>query len=355
MTAMSMWPVKMNSYKDRDWNNFKDDLENMKEAVDSRYLLESLGFKIERETTKELRGPCLIHGGDNKTAFRFNKERKSWVCFTHKCHEVYGNDIIGLIKAVLGIDFLEAVNYLRNFVGDIKVRSVELRAKRERERFIEYSKKPNSEIEDKRVNEKAIKYYKPFRSPSFLNEGFSVETLDFFEVGGGWVDKEGVTRDVIPIRDDSGVLVAYALRDIRKEADDDRKYIFTSGFSKDKVLYNMNNAKRYGMKLPLIIVEGQKSVWKFHQLGIQHSVAIMGSRITNGQKLLLYKYAYKGVVLMFDNDIAGVNGMLTAAEELKGVLNVNFVFITEVDENGDGLGPSDLPNDVILEYLKFYI
>jgi DNA primase len=345
--------MMMYSTKSEEWSNFKEELENLKSAVDPRYLIESLGFKIERETPKELRCACAIHGGDNKTAFRFNLERKTWVCFTHKCHDIFGNDIIGLVKASLNVEFMDAVLYLKKFVGDIGLRSVELKAQREREQFINSHKKEKKIHRE--VTEECLKYYKPFRSKLFLDEGFSKKTLDFFEVAGGWTDIDKVQRDIIPIRDENNLLVAYALRDIRKDVDDDRKYIFTGGFNKDAVLYNLNNAKKYGLEKPLIIVEGQKSVWRFHELGIYNAVAVMGSSITTGQVNLLYKYAYKGIVTMFDNDVAGIEGTLKAAKDMGEMTDVRHVFITEVDENGDGLDPSDLSADAIFSYLELYI
>ena len=83
----------MNSNKDKEWEDFRIRLSNLKDAIDPHYLVESLGFVVKKETPKELRCTCIVHGGDNPTSFRFNKERKTWVCFSHKCHEVFGNDI----------------------------------------------------------------------------------------------------------------------------------------------------------------------------------------------------------------------------------------------------------------------
>jgi len=98
---------------------FKYRLDKLKDIIDPRYLMESLGFTGIRETSKEIRTACRIHGGDNKTSFRFNKETKTWVCFSHRCHEIFGNDIIGLIKASMNIDFMDAVRYLESLVGTI--------------------------------------------------------------------------------------------------------------------------------------------------------------------------------------------------------------------------------------------
>jgi hypothetical protein len=113
MAAMT----KMHSNSDKE--NFRFMLERLKESLDARYLLEHLGFILSRETSKEIRGRCLLHGGDNNTSFRFNKETHTWVCFSHRCHETFGNDLIGLVKGCLGVDFVSAVNYLRSLAGEI--------------------------------------------------------------------------------------------------------------------------------------------------------------------------------------------------------------------------------------------
>jgi 5S rRNA maturation endonuclease (ribonuclease M5) len=340
--------------KDKKWRKFKEKLEYLKLAVDPRYLIESLGFEIHKESPKEIRSTCIIHGGDNKTAFRFNKDKRTWVCFTHKCHEIYGNDIISLIKTVMNIDFVAAVEYLQHLTGDIGdgMSLAEAKIHREQDEFMRSYK--NLEVSSKIVNEDALSKFK-FRSDSFLHDGFSNEILDCFEVGGGYTDSFGYTRDVIPIRDNKSHLVAYSLRDTRRNvSDDDFKYILTI-FDKDLVIYNLDRAKTFSEEKPLIIVEGFKSVWKLYEYGIENVVAVMGSKITQGQTNLLCQYALKGIVIMFDNDVAGVSGAAQAYEELKNKLDVYLVFITEVDKNGKGLDPSDLSKEAINGYLKKYI
>lgn len=62
--------------------------------IDLLYLRD-IGF----DTTKQ-KGPCPIHGGDNKTGFSFRKKNKSneyqYTCFTNKC--VTGSDIIEVCR-----------------------------------------------------------------------------------------------------------------------------------------------------------------------------------------------------------------------------------------------------------------
>lgn len=336
------------------WDNFRSKLIYLKEIIDPNYLLDKLGFSSSHDTVHEFRCNCPVHGGDNSTAFRFNKETKTWVCFTRKCHDVYGNDIIGLIKAVTGKDFVESVEYLKELTGDVsEIDYIESKRNREINEFI----RSNSNIifRNKEVNEEYLNKFKPLRSEYFLSKGFKEETLNYFEVAGGWHDKFGIIRDVIPIRDNSGELVAYSLRDTRPDSDNsDFKYILTPGFDKQKCLYNLDKAKRYCSKLPLIVVEGFKSVWRLHEYGINNVVASMGSGVTTGQQLLLYSYAINGVVTFFDNDIAGVNATLKAYDEMHDRIDFYPVYIQEIDEFGNGLDPADLNAEQVYEYLDTY-
>ncbi len=340
-------------HKEEDWTNFKEKLDYLKNSVDPHYLIESLGVEVGHETPKEIRSTCPIHGGDNKTAFRFNKETRTWVCFTHKCHDIHGNDVIGLIKGLTGKDFMEAVKHLKQLVGDVDgVDYIEAKRKREIDDFIQsYDKikmKPRS------VNQKSLNDFKILRSSFFSLQGFKESTLDYFEIAGGWPDKHGIIRDIIPIRDDRSELMAYSLRDTRPNADDDFKYILTPGFDKQNCLYNLNIAQDYGDRLPIIVVEGFKSVWRLHEYGIKNVVATMGAGLTTGQQSLLYLYALKGIVLFFDNDYAGVDATQKACKDLLSRIEVSPVFIQEVDENGKGLDPADLTQEQVYEYLETY-
>lgn len=337
--------------KQEKWLRFKEHLGQLKAAVDPRQLLESLGFVVSSHSSGELRSSCIIHGGDNETSFRFNKKINTWVCFSHRCHEQYGNDIIGLIMAIKKLDFSSAVNYLEDLVGDLEESFIQYKREKEMESFIDGTKQQER---NKNVNEKSLANYKPFRSNYFIEKGYLKETLDFFEIAGGYIDIDKNNRDIIPIRDEKGVLVAYALRNIIDKEEDHRKYIFTKGFKGDRILYNLFNAKEYIKDKPLIIVEGQKSVWKLHEYGINNVLASFGAYLSNRQINLLYTYALKGVVMFYDNDIAGINGSINACGRLKGKLDSVSVFITEVDENGKGLDPADLDKDTAYNYLKGY-
>lgn len=328
-------------------NNYSDDerryrIAKLKEAVDARQLLESLGFVIYRETPKEIRAACKVHGGDNKTAFRMNKDTKNWVCFSHHCHEDIGYDVISLVMYMLNLNFVEAVNYLENITG-LNINDSNLFAKYkdevDKKEFIKEIFN-NQYMPPSLVSEEYLESFKKFRTNFFEkpeNGGFPKEVLDYFEIGGGYVDKFGLQREVIPIRDDNGRLVAYSCRDITGQAEDECKYILTENFKKNEVLYNLHNAKLYlGDNRELIVVEGFKSVWKLFMAGYRNVVACMGSKITDGQQKLIYKYA-KCLYTLFDADKAGIKGTVDALSDMKDKIIIKPIFLPYT-----GKDPADL-------------
>ena len=327
-----------------DNQNFRDQIETLKLSVEPKYLLESLGFKIEKENNKELRCACIIHGGDNKTSFRFNVEKRTWICFSHHCHDTYGYDMISLVQAVLKINFMDAIEYLKGMSSnDVDLHTY--KRNEEMNKFITVNKS-NLSI----VSEKSLGCYKGLRSDHFNKECFLNKTLDHFEIGGGYTDNNGVIRDVIPIRDDESRLVAYSFRDIRDFSVDD-KYINTPNFDKNKVLYNLHNVINIGINKPIIVVEGYKSVWKLYEYGIYNVVASMGSVITEGQVNLLCKYALNGAVIAFDNDLPGVVGTLYSYKLLRDKINVTPLFLSSMAlKIGDS--PAEFSKEVAYKYLK---
>jgi DNA primase len=253
-------------------------------------------------------------------------------------------------------DFKGAVDYLSTLTGDVGQNSaeyLEFKRRKERETFMRMNRKVN-QILNSYVSEGYLNDHKSLRTGFFRRQGFDDQTLNYFEIAGGYKDGQGHEREIIPIRDEDRRLVAYSLRDINKNESDD-KYILTPGFDKDKVLYNLYNVKKIDNGKPIIVVEGFKSVWRLHQYGIQKVVAVMGSKITMGQHKLLRSYALDGIVVMFDNDAAGVAGATQAHEELKHNMDVYPVFITETDDDGKGLDPSDIDKETVYGYLNSYI
>lgn len=341
-------PSRANQWSDSKKEEQRVRINRLKEAIDAEQLLGLLGFDISRTTSTEVRAVCKLHGGSNKSSFRMDKRTKNWVCFSRSCQETIGYDVISLVKSVLGLSFPDALKYLESITGiNINDESAYVQYKRNKDRreFIQQSL-DNRQVPLALVTEEYLKSFKKFRSNFFKKEkngGFTEEVLDRFDIGGGYVDKYGFQRDVIPIRDDKDELKAYSCRDITGQADEAFKYLLTKGFDKNRALYNLQRAKKYmGKSKTLIVVEGFKSVWKLYMAGYKNVVACMGSKITTGQQSLLYSYAFE-VILFLDGDAAGVEGTSKALEDMKGKIKLIPIFFPYEDKD---------PGDLNIEEFK---
>ncbi len=322
--------------------------ELIKSSVDPEHLLTVLGVSIYRRSSNEFRGPCIVHGGDNKTAFRLRKDKKTWVCFTKQCHLTYGSDSIGLVQGVLKCDFEQAVRFLSDITGisieegrEVRVNTIknELEMKK-------FSKMRRREyIPPSDVSEYNLTQYRAMRT-DYFEKWFPPSVLEAFEIGGSYFDRYNIQREIIPIRDEDEKLVAFSGRSLEEL---EPKYLLTDGFSKDKVLYNLYRAKEHLTEKnnhTLIVVEGFKAVWYLNMYGFNNVVACMGSKITPGQINLLCKYAHK-VVLLLDGGGAGRDGIDAAMGDLKGKIKTEAIYIPD-----DGKSPDDYPPDIVIDWLK---
>lgn len=282
-------------------------ISSIKNIIDPEILLNHLGFHILRRTSKELRGPCKVHGGDNPTAFRFNIESKTWCCYTRHCEGDKDKDIVGLVQLVTNQPFIESIKFLADLCGINLENQTQLSEKfkkleQEREMLLEVRRNKPSAPVTSFFLEKTLKKLLPGRSDYFIQRGFPEELLDFYEVGG-MTDSCGVHRETIPIRDEDGYLLTVSAR--RTDSDMDPKYILMKDIPKEATLYNLHVAKYHaGLNRTLILVEGFVDVWSLSSLGIYNVVAMMGTYVTFNQARLLWRYA-ENITVMLDADNAG--------------------------------------------------
>ncbi|MBQ0038389.1 MAG: DNA primase [Clostridiales bacterium] len=119
---------------------------------------------------------------------------------------------------------------------------------------------------------------------------------------GGFYDRFR-NRLILPVIDVRGDVVGFGSRII---SGDGAKYVNTPEtltYSKRRVLYGLNLAKK--TKRPnIILCEGNLDVVTLHQAGFDNAVASMGTALTGEQIRLLSRYT-KELVLCYDNDSAG--------------------------------------------------
>ena len=119
---------------------------------------------------------------------------------------------------------------------------------------------------------------------------------------GGFYDKFR-NRLMLPVIDVRGDVVGFGSRVIDKSEPKYMNSTETPVYSKRRVLYGQNLAKK--TKRPnMILCEGNLDVVTLHQAGFDNAVASMGTALTTEQIRLLGRYT-KELVLCYDNDNAG--------------------------------------------------
>ncbi len=151
---------------------------------------------------------------------------------------------------------------------------------------------------------------KGFTKEELLAAGLVVQTKQ-----GRLYDKFR-SRLMFPVIDIRGDVVGFGGRVLDKS---EPKYMNTPetiAYSKRRVLYGMNLAKK--SKRPnIILCEGNIDVITMHQAGFDNAVASMGTALTVEQTRLLSRYT-KELVLCYDNDGAGKAATQKAIELLNG-------------------------------------
>jgi 5S rRNA maturation endonuclease (ribonuclease M5) len=192
--------------------------------------------------------------------------------------------------------------------------------------------------------EEEIKWLNDHRTSFFPDMGYSKELLDYFEVGGEWVDYWGIVREAIAIRDSKGILVGFDGR--RKDGKDDDKYhVQPEGLKKENILYHYHKAKEWITTFGgrLFVVEGYKACWSMVNYGWLNTIACLGSRLYYGpqSEILFSNLEIKEIIFMLDGDIAGRNGARSSARMLQNVFN------TKIIDFEDGKDPSNMNQEEI--------
>ncbi len=130
---------------------------------------------------------------------------------------------------------------------------------------------------------------------------------------GGFVDRfRG--RIMFPLADPRGRVLGFGARML--DAGRGPKYLNTSQneiYHKGRQLFGLHLARAPAIKEGrIVVVEGYTDVLALHQAGIEESVAIMGTSLTEEQMAELARAANR-IYLAVDADRAGQNAMLRAA------------------------------------------
>jgi 5S rRNA maturation endonuclease (ribonuclease M5) len=308
-------------------------------------LLMELGVHY-RKQGKRIVGPCPVHGGDNPSAWSLypngEEVRGYWVCRTQHCEEEWGKNLIGLVHAIRKNYYpnetkSDTVKFLANFMGYENVSDVQPMPAEKRNK-ISLSKALSSigtvsDYDKKHKREDILKWLQ-IPAPYFLNRGYSEFVLRKYDVGYS----PHRQRTIVPVYDDNHqYYVGATSRTIYEKCDEcgychdpnaqcsktKQQHKWHDNFDTGSCLYNSWFARQQADKTStLIIVEGPGDVWKLAEINVLNSVAIFGTELTNIQELLLCGFGVINIVLMLDNDDAGIRATEIVKEKLYRRYNI---------------------------------
>ncbi|MBQ2739317.1 MAG: DNA primase [Oscillibacter sp.] len=272
-------------------------------------------------------GCCPFHN-EKTPSFHVLQDKQIYYCFGCK----KGGGVVNFIMEEENLSFPEAVRFLAKRVNmEVPEDNTDREASRYRQRLLELNRDAaryyyqllqgregegvRAYLEKRRISRStAVKFGMGASADSWdslllamTKKGYSKkELLDAGLVvqnkNGGLYDKFR-NRLMLPVIDTRGDVVAFGSRVLDKS---EPKYMNSSEtpvYSKRRVLYGLNLAKK--TKRPnIILCEGNLDIVTLHQAGFDNAVASMGTALTPEQVRLLSRFT-KELVLCYDNDNAG--------------------------------------------------
>ena len=310
---------------------------------------------------------CPFHN-EKSPSFTVSPDKQIFYCFG--CNE--GGDIFTFVMKIEGLTFPEAARKLALKAG--------VEYGEDRSHAMTEADKERLEIK-KLLTAAAAFYHAALFSPAgekarlYLGERrLSKATVERFELGWapaggaalmdemkakGWsrdialkagliTEREGGLvadtfrgRIMFPIRNQTGDTVAFGGRVLDPEAQP--KYLNspeTILFSKRRTLYGLHEAlPQIRKSAKLLLLEGYMDVIGAHQHGVDWAVAPLGTALTAEHAGLIGRYA-KDTVVMFDDDRAGINASVRAAE-----IFMEAGFYVRLANLGNGQDPDEFLNE----------
>lgn len=277
---------------------------------------------------------CPLHDGDNQSGACIynNKNHIVFQCFTN-CSKDIKKDGISLVKNLLSrsgaTSYEEAIKFIYDFVDEkAPLRQLHVEDS-EKDVFLKvFGDEPVSVANC--ITKEQIRSTLKIPSAYFLSRGFDLKTLDEYDVGNCVnPTKKYYNRAVIPCYDREGMIYQGATcRSIFERCSkctyyhDSSKMCPSSDYElwkcekwlhdnifPSRMIYNLWGAQEEIKKThKAILVEGPADCIKLVSLGIRNVVALYGNYLKQGQSELLDSCGTMDLIVMLDNDPAGIKG-----------------------------------------------
>jgi len=233
---------------------------------------------------------CPFHG-DKNPSMLINLDEANFYCFGCGAH---GSSYELIKQFYPSYNQFEIVRCAKRIVGHRE-------QKKERNIIQVAEKKLNmAAVRDYFFNLPEVNWYKvddPVKE-YMKKRGFKMSTLN---MAGARINATDSYKIVFPILD-NGVFRGYVGRTTVKEIEEQRKYIYNTGFRRSKTLAGVYSGSS------VLVVEGFLDMLKARQNGVKSVVAVLGWKMSDKQREKLLHRGIRNVICGLDNDKAGEKG-----------------------------------------------
>ena len=295
------------------------DYRAVKAAVSMETVLANYGIRLQRLDGEHLRGRCPLPAHTSKSSrqsFIVNVQKNAWACHSDSCVATRGGRIGGNV-----LDFVSTME-------NCSIREAALKLQNS---FIVMPPLPppaRSPVAQAAiapsVGNKPLSFALSridYSHPYLTERGVDAETIRHFGIGYNRGTGSMAARIVIPIHDESGLLIAYSGRSVDYT---EPKYRFPARFRKSLVLFNLHRAAAAGKSV--VVVEGFFDCFNVYQAPLPCVVALMGCSLSLRQEQLLQE-RFQEVVLFLDGDKAGRTAAIKIASRLVSKVSTRLVEI----------------------------
>ncbi len=311
------------------------------------------GYVNLKRNGRTSKGLCPFHS-EKTPSFTVFEDTSSFYCFGCQA----GGDVIGFIRKIENLDYVEAVKFLANRAGmtiveegrndglsqmRLKIREQNREAARffHRALYAPQGRQALDYFHSRGLSDATIRHFGLGWSPDgwdalakhlhglgYKQEEILAADLGFRSRSGGVIDRFR-NRVMFPIIDLQGNVIAFGGR-VFTEGTKGGKYVNTADtliYKKTNHLFAMNFAKN-DKPDELILCEGYMDVIALHQAGFTNAVAALGTAVTPEQARQMSRYVGR-VVLSQDGDEAGQRSIARSIPIMKqSGLNVRVLRIT---------------------------
>lgn len=294
---------------------------------------------------------CPFHAGDRNPSFKYYPKDEGAHCYG--CGTNIG-DSIDFIMKIENLQFPEAVEFLAERANIPLPENNDSDSSRQIRMFRENLENKSREFWINLMTKKENQHIKNY----LLQRGLTEEDITKWRIG--YCDftyanrhkenrndddarrfKKFTNRIIFSVLDHRNQIVGFSGRRLPNQDDKFVKYLNSSDkdnplFKKNEIVYGLNYAKKAIADLDFVIwVEGFFDVILMHQIGVENTVASMGTAITPEQIKLVKRFT-NNVILFLDPDEAGQEAMKKSLE-LFSAENIEVKIIQGIN----GLDPAE--------------